>query len=383
MAEEKLQRLPDPLELVKEAWIIYKKSFWTVVGIGILAIVGMVLLFLLAGILGLVGYFGLGAKINPGFFGLVGILVIVVAVGGIALSSWSNAAIFLAISKWKEDRKISENIKDAKPFIVPFFLTSLLAGLLSIGAFLLFIVPAFVFGIWFSMWKFILVTEGKSGLSALHTSREYVRGRFWSVVWRVIAVHLPVIILGMLFAKGGEGDATGPINGVYQIISLLLIPFYMMYDFVLFTHLKKTAGAVTKNIPSRSKLLYLLVPLAGYIIVIISGVLVVPTLLKMFSSLSSGIPGSETVLPVGKNTVKPGTAIVYGLTNYYLTNKKFPDTLEVLTTTHILTSVPVEPTTGLPYRYSVLKDGQDFKLCTPTSIKPEKCITTESQNFDL
>jgi len=160
----------------------------------------------------------------------------------------------------------------------------------------------------------------------------------------------------MLFTKDGQGDAMGPIHGIFQIISLLLIPFYMIYDFVLFTHLKKTAKAVSKDIPSKSKLLYLLIPLAGYILIVITGILVVPTIIKMVSSFSSGIPGNESILPVGNNTVKPSTAIVYGLTNYYLTNKKFPDNLQTLTTSHILTSIPTEPSTGLPYRYSVLKD---------------------------
>lgn len=383
MTDEKVHAvIPGPIELAKEAWVIYKKRFWTIVGIGVVIFIAEILLLVAAVIVGALGYFGLGAKLSAGFFGLVGVLVIVGLIISTVLSSWSNAAIFLSITKWKEDRKITDLLKDAKPFILPYFLTSLLAGLLSIGAFLFFIIPALVFGVWFSMWKFILVTENKSGLLALHTSREYVRGRFWGVVWRVIAVHLPVLILGLLFTRG-RGDAMGPLHGIFQIVSLLLIPFYMIYDFVLFTHLKKTAKTVSKEVPSRSKLLYLLVPLLGYVLIIITGILVVPTVMKMVSSFSSGIPGSETILPTTNNSVKPSTAIVYGLTNYYLTNKRFPDNLQILTTSHILTTIPVEPTTGMPYRYTVLKDGQDFQLCTPPSIKPEKCLSTESQSFDL
>ncbi len=383
MAEETLHSLPDPIELSKEAWIIYKKRFWNIIGIGVIAFVAMILILLVAGIIGAVGYFGLGAKLNVGFFGFVGLLGVLVFVGITVISSWANAAVFLSISKWKGEAKIRENINEAKTFILPFFLTSLLAGLLSIGAFLFFIIPAFVFSIWFSMWKFILVTENKSGLLALHTSREYVRGRFWGVIWRIIAIHLPLIIVGMLFTKGGRGDAMAPLHGIYQIISLILVPFFMIYDFVLFTHLKKTAHTVSKEVPSRSKLVYILVPLVGYILIIVTGILVVPTVIKMVSSFSSGIPGNETMLPTPNNTVKPSTAIVYGLTTYYLTNKKFPENLQVLKSSKILTTIPNDPRTGLPYRYSVLKDGQDFSLCTPSSIKPEKCVSTESQSFDL
>lgn len=36
MAEEKTHILPDPIELAKESWIIYKKRFWTIVGIGVI-----------------------------------------------------------------------------------------------------------------------------------------------------------------------------------------------------------------------------------------------------------------------------------------------------------------------------------------------------------
>jgi hypothetical protein len=155
-----------------------------------------------------------------------------------------------------------------------------------------------------------------------------------------------------------------------------------MYDFVLYTHLKKTAGTVTKEVPRNNRLLYLLVPLAGYILVVVTGILVVPTAIKMISSLSSGIPGSQ-MSPTDNSSVKPSTAIVYGLTTYYLTNKKFPTSLDTLTTSHILTSIPDDPKTGLPYRYTLEKDGQDFKLCTPISVKPEKCVSAASKSFDL
>ena len=103
----------------------------------------------------------------------------------------------------------------------------------------------------------------------------------------------------------------------------------------------------------------------------------------MFESLSAGIPGNETLPGSPMSKINPSTSIVYGLTTYYLTNKKFPSSLDALVEKKILTSVPKESKTGLPYRYTVVNDGMDFKLCTPISVKPERCVTSASKDFNL
>lgn len=385
MAEEKRYALlPDPIALAREAWVIYKKLFWKTIGIGLAALAGVVILSLTIGIIGVVGFFSLGAKFNISIASLSGILIVLTILGISLISSWAMAAVILLISRWRKEEKIRKLFKDSKPLIIPFFLTSILSGLLSTGAFFLFIIPGIIFSIWFSMWKFVFILEGKRGLAALHASREYIRGRFWGVVWRAIAVYLPMILLGVIISREGTGGVAGGIHGAYELLSLFLIPFYIMYDFVLFTYLQKTAGATLQKVPTKSGLLYIAVPVIGYIAVVLISIIAVPAVVRFISSFgSSGIPGNDTMLSTGSKSVKSSTAIVYGLTNYYLTHKEFPTNLDLLTKSKILTTIPEEPTTNKQYRYSVLKNGQDFRLCTPVSIQPEKCVSTESKSFDL
>lgn len=371
--------LPDPIALAKEAWEIFAARFWTMIGIGIVGLLAIVVVVFLLIVIGAFAFFGLGAKPSPQVIGIEVIIGIIGILVVLALGQWLTGAAILSIIDWDKKEGMKSFIGRARPFILPLLGTTILFSILSIGAFAFFIIPVLIFSIWFMLFRYIIVGEKKSGLLALHTSREYVRGRFWGVLWRVIAISIPMYILGLIVSRTGH-DA-GPVQGLYQLVSLLLVPFYSCYYYVLLTHLRKGVTPPTV-VPTKSKVLYLVIPLLGYLLVIATGIIVVPQVIKALQSLSAGIPGNESQLG-GTMKINPSTGIVYGLTTYYLTNKKFPDNLQVLVNNHILTSIPVDTKTGLPYRYTAEKNGLDFKLCTPISVKPEKCVTSASQDFNL
>ena len=59
----------------------------------------------------------------------------------------------------------------------------LLLGVIIAGA-LLFIIPAFIFSVWFMFAFYAFLIEGVSpGTAALRRSKELVSGRFWQIVW--------------------------------------------------------------------------------------------------------------------------------------------------------------------------------------------------------
>ncbi|CAN5140089.1 hypothetical protein BH09PAT1_BH09PAT1_3630 [soil metagenome] len=384
MSEEKKvaihKPLPDPIELAKEAWIVYKSRFWTVVGITLLGMLVVFVAAIIAILVGVVLFFILGAKVSPQLILVESVLAVLVIVMIVYASNWIQASTLLAFKNWNKKIGVKESFALGRAFILPLFLTALLHGLISFGAFLFFIIPAFIFGVWFEFFQYVVVFEGKSKLLALHTSREYVKGRFWGVFWRVIAIHIPAFILGIIFTRGADRHP-GPVQGVYQLISLLLVPFYMSYSYVLFSHLQKTAHKVEKIIPSKSKLAYLLIPILGYALVIITGVLVLPTAIRAISQMATSV--MEQQQSTAPQQLRPSTKIVNGLVIYYLANKKFPSTMDAIINEKSLPSIPTDDKTGLPYRYTELDNGANFKLCSPTGVKPEKCVTAESKNFDL
>lgn len=381
MSEKEIKGIiPGPIDLAKETWGIYKSRFWTIIGISALGMLVSIVIAFTLGVLGFLSYLGLGAKISLTILGLGALLFIILFLLMTVLWSWAGAANIMAVSKWKSDFGIKDALREGKKFIVPMFLTSLLYSFISLGSFLFFIIPAFIFGVWFIFWQYFVVLEDRSLFNALHASRESVRGRFWGILWRLIAIHLPEIVLSILLGRTSR-DGSGPANGGLQLVSLILQPFYFAYTYTLFSHVKKTTKDLPQIVPQANKVLYLLISLLGFIIIIIAGILVVPTAVKTLAAFGQAAMQEQQI--TSPKELQASTRIANGLIMYYLTNKKFPKTLEEIKDEKTLITIPSEASTGLPYRYTQLKNGQDFQLCTPVSVKPEKCVTAASSDFNL
>ena len=97
-------KLPDPIQLAKETWVIYKARFWTVVGVGFLGYVGIVLLLLILIALGAIMFFVLGGKFQPSLIALGVIIVLVTIIGLIIMGTWISGSIIIAIRGWEKKK---------------------------------------------------------------------------------------------------------------------------------------------------------------------------------------------------------------------------------------------------------------------------------------
>jgi hypothetical protein len=381
MAEKKAHGLLGPIELAKSAYEIFKLRFWTMAGISLISFGIAILGIIVFAILGVAGFFLTGAKFEGPTIGTLGLLGVLAIVLIIAFSNLVQGAYLIALRDWK-DTSAKKALNEAKKYVVPLFLTGLIQGLLIFGGYFLLFVPAFIFAIWFSFVTYIVIVEGRSGLSALHTSREYVRGRFWGILGRMIVIYLPewiIMIILSSFAKNSQGEG---LYGIFQFAKIILAPFYMMYMYRLYENVRDTAGKVTLPVPSKNKIVYFASPVLGYIVLvaaIIGLISIAPKLMEIGSqyAMQSGI------LPNKTGHIKPSTTIMYGIVQYYGSKGSFPIELNDLITANILPSIPKEESTGLPYQYTMLENGKDFKLCTPLGVTPAKCVTPKSESFDL
>ena len=374
--------LPGPIALVKESWVIYKKSFWNIIGVGLLAILTVLGYIVLGGLGG-----GLMAVIFANHFNIfsylfIGIVGVLYLLGFFAVIAWAQAAFVVVIRDSGKKTGSRLAFKNARQYAIPLVMTSLLSMVLVFGGVLLFIIPGILLGIWFSYSIYAIVCEDKKGLLALHSSREYFRRKFWKIIGREIAVRLPEIILSMFITSlVTQHVLPGSVQGLYQLLSLLAAPFYIIYSYLLYTKVREATGSVA-TVPGGNKKVYLGIPAVGYVLVVIAAIYTGPMIMKLASQTPEILPAM-----MGKSLtndqVLPSTAIVYGLVSYYLTNKHYPSSLESIVDKSFLPKVPNDPKTGLPYRYTVLEAGQDFKLCTPQGEKPEKCVTSKSSQFDL
>lgn len=83
----------------------------------------------------------------------------------------------------------------AKPLMLPVLMVALLQTLALLGGLLLFVVPAFVFLVWFAFAQMSVVLDGKRTTAALVHSRALVRGRFFPMAWRLCCGPLMSLVL--------------------------------------------------------------------------------------------------------------------------------------------------------------------------------------------
>lgn len=133
-------------------------------------------------------------------------------------------------------------------FFWSFILVALIGCLSFMGSFALFLIPGIVVAGYAGMYMFTFVVDGKKGFSALTESYSLVKGRWWGVFVRILALVVPiwlvVLIIGSIFGLSGIGRHTGPV-GVTSIIFTLIVdtmvvPFALAYTYDLYSSLKAT-----------------------------------------------------------------------------------------------------------------------------------------------
>lgn len=126
------------------------------------------------------------------------VLILTVLIGMI-VSFIGTLAIYRAIVDIDKGQKVGvlTAYKDALPFILPFYLVSILQGLAVMSGLFLFIIPGIIFAFWFMFSQFSLLSDGYKGVDALKHSKEIVSGKVWAIVWRNIVLGLILFVIGI------------------------------------------------------------------------------------------------------------------------------------------------------------------------------------------
>lgn len=210
-----------PIEYIKEAWGIYTKKENFIFFTKIMA----VLVIFSSAISFTTGYFYSSDYVNnidfsnkPMFIGFVAISLIAV-IGGL----WSQTTTYFSILKMGDSEK--EVFKIGYQKIGRFLLISSVVGLIVVGGLILLIIPAIIFGVWYSFSTFLVLDKNLSIKEALRTSKLMVKGRFWKILGRLAAFGLFSFIISLLLT-------VIPYAGtliVSFIAPLFTLPFYLLY----------------------------------------------------------------------------------------------------------------------------------------------------------
>jgi len=250
--EEAAGALPPVIDLFSRSWQLYQRRVWTLLGIYLLTVLAP---GFLVGILAAVGIpLVAAAGGEPGIgIGLLGFLLILLVAG---LVTWGMSGMIVATVDARAG--IREALKLGWQRFWAFGWMFFLLSFIVAGGFFLLVVPAFIFMTWFLFAQYVLVDEDERGMSALLKSREYVRGYFWEVLLRLLVLWVAVFFLTMLL---------GWIPWVGTLFQMLLFPFTLLYQFLVFSDIRRARGGRLKFFcTTRQKLTWIGIAALGFLV---------------------------------------------------------------------------------------------------------------------
>lgn len=264
------QRLPNFFELAKESLTLYEYKWVRFLQIGLLGYAGIIAIALASLVLGLI--IGTATIIIKNILILLitaAIAIIIVLAGIIFFSSWLAAANIIILRNEKENLTWRDTMKQSKPFALPYLATSIFSGLILLANFAFFIIPGFIFLIWLAFSSYIVVIENKRGLDAIAKSREYIRGYFWNVL---LLMLIGSLIMQIIFS------AIKPlivIPFLYPIAAILVAPLGIIYNYLIYKHLRELKGEIIVPDNSTQKNIYaVMAGIGGFIVITIIGAII-------------------------------------------------------------------------------------------------------------
>lgn len=355
--------LPDPGDLIKQAWFIYRKRFWLLLAISFLPTILMVACIMLfvggAMTVSLLAVkFGLTGSITTPIIIAGVLLIILVYLAVLFLSFWAQTALVFAIKGADENIGFKESFMQASHKMLSFFGASFLSGLaiacsiipfailtaaaalLNLGMYsfligLIFlplcVVLAIYLAVRFSMAVFVVVGDNTNAWPAMKRSGDYVSGYWWPVFGRLLFIF--AFIFGLSFGVsfffgtlGGIFRGSGSIIGaslggiINMIISVTLPPLSTAYFYLIYKNLKSIKGE--SKIPADK---------SGPVWIIITAlVLIIATLLGsvFFFAFRSSQSKSRDA-----QRLADARQLSSSLELYYNDNNKYPNSLNELTVT--------------------------------------------------
>lgn len=271
--------------LFAAAWEVFQRRFGTLFAIYLLMLVAAVGPPLLGAGIGVL----LSSVLPFGKGGIVGVCALVGGIGAFAGLSCGFGALVVAVLE--EDLGVREAFARSWEKFLSFAWVSFLVGFVVSGGFLLLIIPGIIFSVWFFFAHFVIFDDDTRGMPALLKSRAYVSGRWFDVFLRLMLIW-------------ACSAAVGTVPLVGPLLTLVTVPFVMVYQALLFRDLKEAAGPVAYGCSTGDTAKVVGVAVLGYVAIpaVILGFF--GSLLMKQLPLISGIPatialpGEPRVIPI-------------------------------------------------------------------------------------
>lgn len=237
-----------------------------------------------------------------------------------AVSFWSQIAVMYSVH---HKTSVGDSFGKAASLLFSYFWIALLVGLSVFLGIIFFIIPGIILSVWFSFALYVLIVEGKKGTNALRASREYVRGHFWIILWKLIAgtfviaglalllsvglglvVWLVMVAMGMSVFLYGD-TAMQAVQGLVHVITAPIGAAYLYHVYMNLRDVKESGGVV-----AYSKGKYVAFVLLG-----VFGLVIIPILILVsivLASLNDAREiGSDAAIKANINNARATAALYY------------------------------------------------------------------------
>ncbi len=216
-----LGKIKRPTEYIREAWKIYTKKENFIFFARIMAV-----LVIATSVISIItNYFYPAEYLQNSDFSNIPLFIgfVVISIASIIIGLWSQTTQYFSLIKMGDSEK--EVFKIGYQKIGKFLLLSIVLGLIIIGGIVLLIIPAVIFGVWYSFSTFLVLDKGMGIKEALRTSKMMVKGKFWKILGRSVAFGLFSFVIAILLSII---PYAGEILLAF-IAPLFLLPFYLLY----------------------------------------------------------------------------------------------------------------------------------------------------------
>lgn len=228
-------------------------------------------------------------------------LSIVLGLIACLLMVWTGTAVIVVLRDRSDKLTVSEALARSKNKIWPVIWVAIILGFIVCGASMLFLIPGLVLAFYFLFAKLIVIVEKEQGMKALLKSREYLRGYFWPIVGRYLAIvvvsfavyfilGLASSFLGQTFSSAlGARAGTAILLVLQALVNIIIFPLMMIPAYLLYIDVKKVRGDVVVDLNSKQGLIYLAIGLAGWIFL---GVMIVLAAIVFTSAIGGYLVGA-------------------------------------------------------------------------------------------
>lgn len=239
------QPLPSFTALLQSAWKAYRAN--ALVLSGLLALPVLLFILIDASTYGLIGAPDIWQNPSHDFSNSVFggfTFSLLIALVTIFIGFWAQSSLLFAVTHREVSGNIQATLRGGWHLMGEVFLTGVISGLAVGLGFVLLIVPGVYLWIAFSFALIIVAAERHSGSDALKMSRDYVKGYWFDVLWKLLGFTVAWNIITFLLGFFVHGLTE---TVVTAILSLIQAPVYLLFTYHLYLALKaaKEHGATT------------------------------------------------------------------------------------------------------------------------------------------